>query len=678
MKKYLILTLLAVSMTGCQSGDSPAVAEPPGALGFDPGDLDPSIRPQDDFFAYVNAKWIENTDIPPEWSSYGTMTLLYEQTEKQVFELIGRSSAGQHPGDDATKIDDLYSSFMDESRLEALQIEPIAHELDRVGAIVNHDDVIRYMGHALTIGVSIPIDFYIDTAAEDPERNLVYVWQAGLGLPDRDYYLAESEQLQDVRTKYTAHIQRMFQLAQWPDGATAAGQIMDLETRIAEKHWSSVQNRDREKIYRSQYSLETAAELAPELDWKEFLEAAGFGQPELFVIAQTDYFAALGPLIKSVPVETWQTWLQFKVLKAFAPYLQTEIVNEDFDFQRRVLRGQDEIRPRWKRGVRLVNAALGEAIGRLYVEQHFPPESKQRVDAMIDDLGAAFSESINTLDWMSEDTREAAQTKLDRFSSKIGYPDKWRDYSSLEIARDDLVGNVQRYREFEHFRQAGKLGKPVDRSEWGMTPQTVNAYYRPTMNQIVFPAAILQPPFFDATVDDATNYGAIGAIIGHEFSHGFDDQGRKFNGAGELANWWSESDAAEYEARAAVLVDQYNQYLPIPDQAINGELTLGENIADLAGLTIAYRAWQISQAGKTAPVIDGFTGEQRFFIGYAQSWRSQIRDEYLRELLLRDAHSPARYRVIGVLRNMPEFYRAFDVQADDPMFLPASERVQIW
>jgi len=482
----------------------------------------------------------------------------------------------------------------------------------------------------------------------------------------------------EVRTKYAVHIERMFALASWEGGTEAAKQIPALEKRIAEQHWSRVQNRDREKIYSNKFSIGDADELSPGFDWTVFLQAGDFGNPEQFIIAQTDYFAELGNIIQATPLDQWKTYLRFKTLKAFAPYLNDAIVQEDFDFQRRTLRGQEELRERWKRGVRLVNSSLGEMVGRLYVERHFPPESKGSIDNMIANLREAFRQSIESLEWMSDSTQKAAQEKLAHFTSKIGYPEKWKDYSSLVIDPDDLMGNVRRSTMHIHAREVGKLSKPVDRTEWGMTPQTVNAYYRPTMNEIVFPAAILQAPFFDTTVDDAVNYGAIGSIIGHEFSHGFDDQGRKFDGRGRLSDWWIESDATEYETRSAGLVSQYDVFQPLPDQNINGSLTLGENIADLAGLIVAYRAWKILQDGDDAPIIDGFTGDQRFFIGYAQAWRSKQREESLRKNLLSDPHSPASYRVIGVLRNMPEFYTAFDVREGDGMYLPAEERVKIW
>jgi predicted metalloendopeptidase len=676
----LLPVLCLLLAAGCDSPppDLPAGPEDPDlVLGFDPADLDATVRPQDDFYGYVNNRWLDRTAIPPEWPSYGAIQILTEQTEAQLRALIETGgTASQDPG--LRKIGALYASFMDEAAVSRLGTAPLAAELRRIDALRTHDDVIRYMGYALQAGVQVPVDYYVSAHAADPDRNLVYLWQGGLGLPDRDYYLLESEEFGKIRAGYLTHIERLFGLAGWPDGAAAASSIVELETRLAERHWSRVQNRDTERIVQNRYTVAGAKQLTPALDWPAYLEAAGFTVPGEFVIAQTEYFQALGGIIHAAPVANWQVYLRFKLLKAYAPYLNDAIVNEDFAFQGKVLRGQEQIKARWQRGVRLVNEALGELAGRAYVEEHFPPAAKERVDALIGALRTACGETLRQLDWMSPPTRAAALAKLEKFTAKIGYPSKWRDYSALEIRPDDLVGNVRRAREFEHRYQAGKLTRPVDRTEWGMTPQTVNAYYRPSQNEIVFPAAILQPPFFDPASDDAVNFGAIGAIIGHEISHGFDDQGRKFDGDGRLRDWWTAEDADKYHARAAVLVKQYSAFAPLPDLHINGELTLGENIADLAGLVIAYRAYRLSLGGKEPPLIAGFTGDQRFFISYALAWRGKFRDEMLREMLLSRPHPPYRYRAQGVLQNMPEFYAAFGVQEGDAMYLSPGERARIW
>jgi putative endopeptidase len=682
---YIAITALLISAmllaTGCSQPEIIATTDDTaskGQAGFDPSELDATIRPQDDFYAYVNSRWIESTDIPPEWSRYGTMQIVYERTEQQLKNIVQEAALNDTAaGSDARKTGDLYNSFMAIERAEQLGLLPLAPELARIDALQSHDDVIRYFGHALSAGITVPLNFYIDSDAAQPDRTLAYIWQDGLGLPDRDYYLSDSPQLAEVRKQYRTHIRNMLDLADW-DSDAEPDIIFDIEKRLAERHWSRVQNRDREKIYSNKFTITEAETLSPDFSWTVFLESGDFGIPDRFIIAQTDYFAVLGQTVRSIPVENWRTYLRFNTLRSFAPYLNETIVDEDFDFRRRILRGQEQMRPRWKRAVRLVNQSLGEAIGKTYVERHFPPDAKLRVDTMIENLRAAYSLSIDAIEWMTDDTKQSAQKKLALFTAKIGYPDQWKDYSSLHIDATDLVGNVRRTREFEHHEAIAKLAKPVDRSEWGMTPQTVNAYYRATLNEIVFPAAILQPPFFDFAADDAINYGAIGAVIGHEFSHGFDDQGRKFDGRGRLADWWTENDALEYEVRSTGLVEQYDTFRPIPDQAINGKLTLGENIADLAGLIMAYRAWRILVGDENPPKIDGFTGDERFFIGYAVTWRNKMRDEHLREMLLSDPHSPPRYRVIGALQNMQEFYAAYDVAAEDGMYLPENERVRIW
>ncbi|MBL8198476.1 MAG: hypothetical protein JNJ67_06025 [Chromatiales bacterium] len=684
--RKLSIVALALLLVACDRPQKPPVptapppptANQPAALGFDPADLDPAIRPQDDFWRHVNGKWLAQTEIPADWSGYGTFQILAERTEAQLRTLIEAARDAAAPtGSDAQKIGALYASYMDEARLETLGLSPLAAELASIGALRTHEDVIAWMGSALAIGIQVPLEFHVDADARDPTRNLAYIWQGGLGLPDRDYYLDDTAELVETRAAYVAHIERLFRLAGWQDAA-AADTIMAIETRIAQKHWSAVQNRDDEKIYANQVDFRQAATQAPGFDWPRFFKTAQLEPPGRFVIAQTDYFAALGPLIRETPVADWQTWLRFKLLKSYAPYLNAAIVAEDFDFQGRVLRGQQENKARWKRGVRLVNNEVGELLGKSYVERHFPPASKQRIEQLIADLRTAFHESIEQLDWMTPETRAAAQAKLASFRSKIGYPARWRNYSTLQIKADDLIGNIRRTRAFAHRHEADKLNRPVDRDEWFMPPQMVNAYYQPTYNEIVFPAAILQPPFFDPAADDAWNYGAIGAVIGHEFSHGFDDQGRKFDGDGRLRDWWTPADATQYMQRAQRLVEQYNRFRPLPNFSINGKLTLGENLADLAGLVMAHRAWQKSLRGQEAPVIDGYSGAQRFFYGYAISFRGKDRPESLQAQLLSDPHSPDEYRVTGTLQNMPAFHAAFGITATDRMFLAPEQRVAIW
>jgi len=670
----ILIPALALLLFAC-APDAPR--HDPARLGFDPAELSAASTPKTDFFDYVNADWLAANPIPAERSSYGVMQQLQEQTERQLREILEEPAAAD-AGDEGRKIRDLYTSFMDEARIETLEMTPLADELARIEALQDHAAVMDYFGHALRIGVTVPLNFFIDGDADDPERSLAYIWQDGLGMPDRDYYLQTEGKLAETRAEYREHLRRLHELAGIDDGDVITERILALETALAERQWTRVQNRDRERIYTSHYDLERAAQLSPGFDWPGVLQAGGFGQPERFVIAQTDYFAALGQLIADTPVEDWRDYLRFKLIKAYAPYLHREIADEDFRFERQVLRGQPEQRPRWQRGIGLVDRAAGEMLGKEYVARHFPPEAKAQVEELVANLREAFRQSINELDWMTEVTRAEALDKLTKFNAKIGYPEVWKDYSALEIDADDLVGNVARAREWAHNREVAKLSKPVDRTEWGMTPQTINAYYRPTLNEIVFPAAILQPPFFDPQADPAVNYGAIGAVIGHEFSHGFDDQGRKFDGDGRLRDWWTEADVKEYQQRAQGLVTQYDAIQPLPDMTINGELTLGENIADLAGITMAYRAYLLSLDGAEPPDIGAFTGPHRFFIGYGQAWRTQYRDPLLREKLVRGPHSPARYRVNGVVRNLDEFHESFAVKSTSGMWLPPEERVRIW
>jgi len=650
--------------------------------GFDASEFSSTARAQDDFFEHINAGWLAANEIPADRSRYGIFNVVFDRTELQVRALIEAAAEQTRAGTGnaaQAQIGGAYLSFMDEANAEQAGLAPLEDLFMQVAGITRHQDLPRLFGALQQLDVSLPVVYYVDGDAADPTRSLAYFWQGGLGLPDRDYYLNDGEKFVDIRAKYLIHIENMYALAGWKNAKQEAGAIFALEEALARRQWSRVQNRDRERIYTNKVLINRH----PQAEfWQALLAGGNFGVLETVVLAQDDYFSALPEFVNATPLSSWKAYLRFRLLDSFAGYLTKAISAESFDFRGKTLRGQQEQRPRWKRGVATVNAIMGEQVGKLYVADHFPPSAKTKIADMVEGLRAAFAASIDELPWMAQATKAEARNKLDAFNKKVGYPDVWRDYSSLDISPTDLVSNVRAGRVLENRRQIAKLSAPVDRTEWGMTPQTVNAYYRPTLNEIVFPAAILQPPFFDPTVDDAFNYGAIGAVIGHEFSHGFDDQGRKFDGNGVLRDWWTEADASAYSERAARLVAQYDAYQPLADVNINGKLTLGENIGDLAGLTMAYRAWQSAAAAAWgeagAPVIDGFTGEQRFFIGYAHAWRGKYRDEALRERLLSDPHSPGKYRVIGVLRNMDAFYEAFDVQPADKMYLPPDERVRIW
>ncbi len=667
---------LVLALGACTNA-STAPAGPAGPAGIEPAELSTRIRAQDDFFAYVNERWIAANPIPDDYTAYGVGRMVFDRTEEQIHALVERTRGNARDAD-AQRIGALYAAFMDETGVEAAGLKGLQPLFEQIDAITDHEDVWRAFGSLQPQGVRAPLAFYTDADAADPEVVRLYVWQSGLGLPDRDYYLEPDDKLAQAREDYRAHIANLYTLAGWPQGEAAADAILALETSLAEVQWSRVQNRDRQRIYTNKFTLAEADSHTPGLSWSSFFAAAGIPRQPLFILAQDTYFARLGELVASHDVATWRAYLKLHTLKTFAPYLAKAFVDEHFDFEGRKLRGQKAQRPRWKRGVALVNSAAGELLGKLYVAEHFPADAKRKISALVENLRAAFADSIDGLDWMSQPTKAQARAKLEAFTAKLGYPDSWRDYAGLDVTSDDLLGNVMRANAFNYAHEVDKLSAPTDRSEWGMTPQTVNAYYRPTFNEIVFPAAILQPPFFDADADDALNYGAIGAIIGHEFSHGFDDQGRKFDGSGRLRDWWQAADAEGYEYRAAALVEQFDAYEPLPDTNINGKLTLGENIADLAGITMAYRAYRLSLGDRPAPVIAGLTGDQRFFISYARSWRGHMREERLREILLSDPHAPGEYRVLGIVRNVPEFHDAFDVQPGDGMYLSPEQRVQVW
>jgi predicted metalloendopeptidase len=629
-------------------------------------------------FRFVNGKWIETTEIPADRSNYGAFIALDDQAQADLRELVEAASRdpARAPGSDTQKIGDFYLSYMDTARADALGLTPLKPALEKIAAIRDRNGLNEYFGSTVRLGVIHPIWLYVAQDEKNTTTYIPYVFQKGLTLPDRDYYLKTDEKFIAIRAKYVAYVTQVLTKAGVADAAGAAQRILALETRLAQAHWTRVQNRDAMATY-NKYTPAKANELTPGLDWNLFFAAAGVPAQD-FIITQPSFFTALGVALKEVPVADWKVYLQFKLIDAYAPYLSTDLVDLNFDLHGRTLKGIAEIRPRWKRAIEAIDETMGEIAGRLYVEKHFTPDAKKRMDELVANLLEAFHLSIDELEWMSPATKVEAQKKLAAFTVKIGYPSKWKDYSALVISKDDLVGNALRSAAVEHARSVDKLGKPVDRTEWLMTPQTVNAYYYPPMNEIVFPAAILHPPFFNVAADDATNYGAIGAVIGHEISHGFDDQGRKYDGQGNLRDWWTEEDAERFKQRAAKVVAQYSGYSPLDGMNVNGELTLGENIGDLSGLAVAYKAYQLSLHGATSPVIDGFTGDQRFFMGWSQVWRRKYREEDLRSRLMTDPHSPSEYRCNGIVTNMNEFYRAFDLKPGDKLYRAPEERVEIW
>jgi len=655
---------------------APASRPAIGGFGFDLSGMDPGVRPGDDFYRYANGAWAARTPIPVDRARYGAFDALREKAERDVRAIIESVAAqDSDAGSNARKVGDFYRSFMDEAAINAQGLAPLKADLGEIDSLTSRTDLVRHFGRAMLDDIRLPFGLFIDQDLKQPDRYVVYLTQSGLGMPDRDYYLAAS--FAETRKAYVAHIAAMLALAGLDQVETRAAGILDLESRIARVHWSKVENRDDEKTYNALTSGELQAR-APGVDWPALLEAAGIDGQERYIVRQPSAFAGMAKLVATVPLAVWQDYLRFHLLSRAADVLPTPFVTEDFAFYGKTLSGTPVLRDRWKRGVAATEGALGEAVGALYVARHYPPEAKARMDVLIANLLDAYRQRIGQLDWMSPQTRTRALDKLDRFTPKIGYPVKWIDYGALVIEPGDAYGNDKRATLFESRRQIAKLGKPVDRTEWFMTPQTVNAYYNPAANEIVFPAAILQPPFFDPHADDAVNYGAIGAVIGHEIGHGFDDQGSKFTGDGRLESWWTADDRKRFEERTQQLVAAYDRFAPLPGTQINGALTLGENIGDLGGLEAAYTAWRLSLKGGEAPVIDGLTGDQRFFLGFAQIWRTLIRDEALKRQITTDPHSPGLYRVQGVVPNLDAWYRAFDVKPGDAMYIPPEKRVRIW
>jgi predicted metalloendopeptidase len=661
--------------SAADGGDMPAPAL---SLGVDTTGFDRSVRPQDDFFAFVNGGWLKRTQIPADRTSTGTFLMLRDESQAALRAIIDSVSAVQNaPGTTGQKVGDLYRSFMDTARIEQLGATPVRADLDRIAAVTRREQLPELFAGLRRIGVAAPFAFAVGQDQGNSSRYAVTVSQSGLGLPDRDYYVTDNERNTAIRNAYVQYLETLLRLSGTADAAGAARRVLAFETEVARVQWDRTRNRDRNATY-NPTSLAALQARTPGFRWSSYFSAAGLPSVDSVIVRQPDYFSAVDALLAATPLETVKSYLAVRLLDGASAYLSRDFREARFAFRGRVLSGQEQDRPRWQLGVTAVEGALGEAVGALYVERHFSPESKARMEQLVDNLMAAYREAIDELEWMSPATKAEAQAKLASFTVKIAYPDEWRDYSALEIRNGDLLGNVRRAAAFEYADMIGRLGKPVDRTEWGMTPQTVNAYYNPVNNEIVFPAAILQPPFFDLRADDAVNYGAIGAVIGHEISHGFDDQGRKSDGAGNLRDWWTAEDAAAFEQRANMLVEQYGAFEPLAGTRVNGRLTLGENIGDVSGVAIAYRAYKKSLEGRPAPTLAGWTGDQRFFLGYAQVWRSMAREQALRQQLLTDPHSPGMYRTNGVLANIPAFYEAFNVRPGDRMYLPPEQRVKIW
>ncbi|MBW7945012.1 MAG: M13 family peptidase [Sphingomonadaceae bacterium] len=657
------------------AADKPEIAP----WGFDAAGMDRSIAPGDDFLGYGGGTYLRQLEIPVDRSNYGMFTKLRDLSQERTREII-EAAAARHAGKGSAgqKVGDYYASFLDEAVIEAKGLAPIKADLDAVAALRSKPAFAAALGTALRSYGPSPFLYYVNQDEKAPDHYIPVFYQGGIGLPDRDYYLVDNPAYVDAREAYKAHIARMFALAgvSAVDAAKKAAAIYDLEHKFAEVHWTVVDSRDSDKAYNKWTKADFAAK-APGLDWNIFFAAAGLANQNEFIVSQPSSFTGMAKIIGDADLATLRDWLAFKTLKDAAPLLPKAFVDENFAFEGTTLSGTPEIQPRWKRGVDSVNGALGEAVGELYVARYFTPEAKAKADELVRNLIAAMDARIANLAWMTPETKVKARAKLASFKPKIGYPVKWIDYSALEIVPGDAFGNARRAAVFEYDRNLAKLGKLIDRDEWFMTPQTVNAYANPTMNEVVFPAAILQPPFFDPNADAAVNYGAIGAVIGHEITHHFDDQGRKYDPTGKLADWWTPEDVTRFKVYTDQVVAQYGAYEPLPGAHINGELTLGENIADIAGLTVAYDAYTKSLGGKPAPVLDGFTGDQRFFLGYSQIWRQKYRDVQLQQQLATDPHTPGNWRPTAV-RNLDGWYRAFNVKPGQKLYLPEDQRIRIW
>ena len=638
-----------------------------------------TMSPGKDFYEYVNEGWLKSTQIPADRSNYGSFSALEDDTKAAIRTLVEAAAADTNAalGSDAQKVGDFYKSLTNLELREKLGTKPLQAMLDDIAAVTSLEDLSKVAAGLQRKGVVGVLAGYISPDARKSDQYTVYFTQAGITLPDRDYYLSDEARYSKTVLGLKAYMQDMLTAFEHPHAAEAGEKVLALERELAKLQWTRVENRNPIKTYNKVNREELAGQMS-NFAMKAYLEVAGVSKQYEFVVRQPSYLEGVNKLLTDVPLDTWKDYYAFRVIDAYAGDLNEALEKRHFEFHQTLLSGVEEQKPLWKKGVEACDQVLGEIVGKLYVEKHFPPRAKERMKELVDNLKRAFSTRIDGLEWMSPVTKKQAHEKLSKFTTKIGYPDVWKDYSKLEIKPDDLVGNFMRAAEVEFQRDVDRLGGPIDRHEWGMTPQTINAYYNPVMNEIVFPAAILQPPFFNLEADDAVNYGGIGGVIGHEISHGFDDKGSEYDGDGNLRKWWSTEDRDEFDRRAKQLTDQYNAYKPFEDMSVNGELTLGENIGDLGGMAGAYAAYHLSLGGKEAPVIDGFTGDQRFFIGWGQIWRRLYREPELRKRLVTDSHSPSQYRANGIVSNMDVFYEAFAVKPDEPMFIAPEKRVRIW
>jgi putative endopeptidase len=674
---FAVVAASLIACSGKGSGSSTTPKDPNaraayGTFGFDEVGMNRSVAAGDDFYEFANGAWAKKTEIPADRSNFGMFAVLDDLSQQRTREIV--EAAAQIAGN---KVGDLYTSFLDEKTVEAKGMTPLVPWLDKIKAIKTPQDLARVMVELNRAGLAnVPFAGYIGQDDKQPDQYIAQLAQSGLGLPDRDYYLGDDEQLKGVRAAYVAYLEQLFTLTQQTDGKSRVAAVVAFETELAKGQWTRIESRDSTKTY-NKWQRADFEKNAPGFEWGAFFAAAGTEKQPAFLVAQPSAFTAMAKLIAATPIAVLRDYLMLHTIDGAAPALSQAFVDASFNFHDKTLSGTPENEPRWKRAVGLVTGVMGEAVGEQYVAKYFPPAAKAEADKLVKNVIAAMDQRLANLAWMAPETRTAARAKLAAFTAKIGFPDKWRDYSSLSIVRDDLFGNTLRASEFEWRRQLAHLGQPIDRGEWGMTPMTINAYANPVLNEIVFPAAILQPPFFDPNADAAVNYGGIGAVIGHEISHHFDDQGRKYDKTGALKDWWTEQDIKQFEALTAQLVKQYDGYEALPGKKVQGSLTLGENIADLAGMTVAYDAYRMSLGGKEAPVINGFTGDQRFYLGWAQVWRRNYRPENLAQRLMTDPHSPSIQRV-WVVRNLDAWYNAFAPKATEKLALPPEQRVRIW
>ena len=693
-KPFAVTTLLAATAlagvavaqkAGAPAAPAPAAKPAPkapgapqlGTFGVDLTAMDRTVQPGDDFYRYVNGGWMARTEIPADRSSWGGFGILRDLSDQRTRSLIEDVSRQNNAADSVgEKVGTAYATFMDEAAIERAGAAPLKPYLARIDAVRTPADIARTFAAASKHGIDVPIGAGVQQDLQNNTVYAVYVGQGGLGLPDRDYYLVDNPKFAEVRAKYVPHIAAMLRLAGRPDPQGAAQRIYDLEKKIAGVHWTRVEQRQIDKIYNPVPTAELTKRM-PGFDWATMLAEQRMGGLPQVVVTTPSSLTGTAKIVAETPVSTWREYLAFHTISHHAPMLSKAFVDENFAFYGTTLSGTPQLRERWKRGVSFVNGSLGEAVGELYVQRHFTPDAKAKADELVKNLVRAMDARLAKLEWMAPATRVKARAKLAAFTPKIGYPDKFRDYSALRIVKGDVLGNAERAAEFEYDRQLAKVGKPVDRSEWFMTPQTVNAYANPLMNEIVFPAAILQPPFFDPNADPAVNYGGIGAVIGHEITHHFDDQGRKFDPQGNVSEWWTPQDVANFKTYTDKVVAQYAAYEPLPGAKVNGELTLGENIADLAGVTVAYDAYKLSLNGRPAPVIDGFTGEQRFFLGFGQVWQTKAREAAVRQQLTTDPHTPGNYRGY-VVRNVDAWYDAFGVKPGQAYYLAPKDRIRVW